>query len=539
MKGAEYVLKCLEAEGIDLVFGYPGGAVIPLFDALYDNKSIRVIRTAHEQGASHAADGYARKTGKIGVCIATSGPGATNTVTGIATAYSDSSPLLVITGQVGSSLLGKNSFQEVDMIGITKPITKRNFEVTNISQLKNAMQNAFYELNNGRRGPVVIDITKDVFETEISDGYESLKKSEDLRHNKYLNEIKTAVDMIKKAKRPIIYAGGGVINSKASEKLTKLAKMTNIPVANTIMGLGSFDRSDKLSYGIVGMHGEKETNLRIYNSDLVVGVGVRFSDRAIGNRYGFTTGKIIHIDIDEKEFNKNVDTEITIAGDFSKIFDILIEELKDVSFPDEKREVNDEVFLPKRVIECLKENFPENTTVVTDVGQHQMWTMMYWKAQHERSVITSGGMGTMGFGTGAALGAKLADKNSPVLLITGDGSFRMNHPELLTMKSYNIPVTIVVFSNNALGMVRQWQGRFKNERYSHTDIYDTLNLENLAKAYGINYKGSFKNLEELKLLLNNTDIENDINLIEFNLDHDLGAFPMVAAGQSINNIIER
>ena len=426
MKGAEYVLKCLEAEGIDLVFGYPGGAVIPLFDALYDNKSIRVIRTAHEQGASHAADGYARKTGKIGVCIATSGPGATNTVTGIATAYSDSSPLLVITGQVGSSLLGKNSFQEVDMIGITKPITKRNFEVTNISQLKNAMQNAFCELNNGRRGPVVIDITKDVFETEISDGYESLKKSEDLRHNKYLNEIKTAVDMIKKAKKPIIYAGGGVINSETSEKLTKLAKMTNIPVANTIMGLGSFDRSDKLSYGIVGMHGEKETNLRIYNSDLVVGVGVRFSDRAIGNRYGFTTGKIIHIDIDEKEFNKNVDTEITIAGDFSKIFDILIEELKDVSFPDEKREVNDEVFLFKRVIECLKENFPENTTVVTDVGQHQMWTMMYWKAQHERSVITSGGMGTMGFGTGAALDAKLADKNSPVLLITGDGSFRMN-----------------------------------------------------------------------------------------------------------------
>ena len=258
------------------------------------------------------------------------------------------------------------------MIGITKPITKRNFEVTNISQLKNAMQNAFYELNNGRRGPVVIDITKDVFETEISDGYESLKKSEDLRHNKYLNEIKTAVDMIKKAKKPIIYAGGGVINSETSEKLTKLAKMTNIPVANTIMGLGSFDRSDKLSYEIVGMHGEKETNLRIYNSDLVVGVGVRFSDRAIGNRYGFTTGKIIHIDIDEKEFNKNVDTEITIAGDFSKIFDILIEELKDVSFPDEKREVNDEVFLPKRVIECLKKNFPENTTVVTDVGQHQM-----------------------------------------------------------------------------------------------------------------------------------------------------------------------
>ncbi|QQK08082.1 biosynthetic-type acetolactate synthase large subunit [Miniphocaeibacter halophilus] len=545
MKGSDFLLKCLKAEGVNTVFGYPGGAVIPLFDALYRDGTFKIYRTSHEQGATHAADGFARRSGKTGVCIATSGPGATNTITGIATAYSDSIPLVVITGQVGQQLLGKNSFQEVDTTGITMSITKYNVLVTDPYKIGEAIQMAFNIARSGRPGPVVVDITKDVLEKEIEDyDYKSLGIDRDERHLDYINNIKKACDLIKNAKRPIIYAGGGVIRSNSSELLRKLANNLNIPVMNSIMGMGAFDMTDEKSYGIVGMHGQKITNMMVYKADVILGIGVRFSDRAIGHRRGFSeNAKVIHIDVDGTEFNKNIEAEVEILGNFNEILKIMIDELKDVHFKmdfnHEKLPKSEENFLPKRYIEKIEDIFTNEAVVVTDVGQHQMWTMMYWKAKYPNRVITSGGQGTMGFGVGAAIGAKIAKPETPVILITGDGSFRMNHNEVLTLSTYKIPITIFVFNNNTLGMVRQWQGIFENERYSETDIYDALDFKYLAKAYGVNYAGKVANEEELEKALCNCDLKNGINIVECMIDHDDWAYPMVAAGSSINNIIER
>ncbi len=545
MKGSDFLLKCLKAEGVDTVFGYPGGAVIPLFDALYRDGTFNVYRTSHEQGAAHAADGFARRSGKTGVCIATSGPGATNTITGIATAYSDSIPMVVITGQVGQHLLGKNSFQEVDTTGITMSITKYNVLVTDPYKIGEAIQMAFNIARSGRPGPVVVDITKDVMEKDIEEyEYKSLGIDRDDRHLEYIENIKKACDLIRNAKKPIIYAGGGVIRSNSSDLLAKLADSLNIPVMNSIMGMGAYDMTNEKSYGIVGMHGQKETNMQVYNADVILGVGVRFSDRAIGHRRGFSkNAKVIHMDVDGTEFNKNIEASVEILGNFNEILEIMIDELKDVHFENEfshdKLPESEKNFLPRQYIEKIEEIFTSEAVVVTDVGQHQMWTMMYWKAKYPRRVITSGGQGTMGFGVGAAIGSKIADKDTPVVLITGDGSFRMNHNEVLTLSTYNIPVTIFVFNNNTLGMVRQWQGIFEENRYSQTDIYDSLNLEYLSKAYGVNYGGKIKNSEELEESLKKLDLKNGINIIECIIDHDDWAYPMVAAGASINNIIER
>ncbi|WP_100064925.1 biosynthetic-type acetolactate synthase large subunit [Miniphocaeibacter massiliensis] len=545
MKGSDYILKCLKAEGINTVFGYPGGAVIPLFDALYRDGTFNIYRTSHEQGATHAADGFARRSGKTGVCIATSGPGATNTITGIATAYSDSIPLVVITGQVGQQLLGKNSFQEVDTTGITMSITKYNVLVTDPYKIGKAIQMAFNIARSGRPGPVVVDITKDAMEKEIQDyEYTSLGIDKDTRHLDCIDSIKQACDLIRNSKNPIIYAGGGVIRSNSSKLLTKLANSLNIPVMNSTMGMGAFDMTDEKSYGIVGMHGQKNTNILVYNADVILGVGVRFSDRAIGHRRGFSkNAKVIHMDVDGTEFNKNIESEIEILGDFNEILKIMLEELKDVNFENnfnhEKLPKTEKNFLPRQYIEKIEEIFSEEAVVVTDVGQHQMWTMMYWKAKYPNRVITSGGQGTMGFGVGAAIGAKIAKPETPVVLITGDGSFRMNHNEVLTLSTYKIPVTIFVFNNNTLGMVRQWQGIFENNRYSQTDIYDALNLEYLSKAYGVNYLGKVNNVEELDKVLKSNELENTVNIVECMIDHDDWAYPMVAAGKSINNIIER
>lgn len=545
MKGSDYVLKCLKSEGVDTVFGYPGGAVIPLFDALYRDGTFNIYRTSHEQGAAHAADGFARRSGKTGVCIATSGPGATNTITGIATAYSDSIPMVVITGQVGQHLLGKNSFQEVDTTGITMSITKYNILVTDPYKIGKAIQMAFNIARSGRPGPVVVDITKDALEKEIQDyEYSSLGIDNDTRHLDYIDSIKRACELIKNAKNPVIYVGGGVIRSNSSKLFTELVDNLNIPVMNSIMGMGAFDMTDEKSYGIVGMHGQKITNMLIYEADVILGVGVRFSDRAIGHRRGFSkNAKIIHLDVDGTEFNKNLEVEVEILGNFDEIFKIMIDELKDVRFDSKfnhrKIPKSEESFVPKQYIEKIEEVFTDETVVVTDVGQHQMWTMMYWKAKYPNRVITSGGQGTMGFGVGAAIGAKVANSSTPVVLITGDGSFRMNHNEVLTLSTYNIPITIFVFNNNTLGMVRQWQGIFEENRYSETDIYDSLNLDYLAKAYNVNYLGKVNNVGELDMVLNSNDLKNSINIVECMIDHNDGAYPMVAAGKSINNIIER
>lgn len=542
MTGAEFVLECLKKEAVDTLFAYPGGAVIPLFDAMYKDGSFRVVRPSHEQGGSHAADGYARKSGRPGVCIATSGPGVTNTVTGVATAYLDSVPLVLITGQVGFPLMYKNSFQEVDTIGLMMPITKHSRLVTKPEHIADAIAEAFQIACSGRKGPVVVDITKDALMAEVTD--ESYTKREilpDTRHTQYTEEIREACRLIREAKRPVLYAGGGVINAGAAQELTRLAEQCNIPVVNSIMGLGSFDRTHPLSRGVVGMHGQKETNLLVYHSDVIVGVGVRFSDRAIGNRTGFTRdAKIIHIDTDPSEFDKNVDTHVRIAGDMKEILRAMQNELADVKKEDTPAPQDpDADFAPRRVLEKLQAALPVDTTVVTDVGQHQMWTMMYWKPRTPRTFLTSGGLGTMGFGMGAAIGAKVARPESPVVLITGDGSFRMNHTELLTAVKYQIPLLVVIFNNHSLGMVRQWQGLFNEERYAETDVYDPLNTELLCKAYGAEFMGAFRDPDELEAILAEEPRTSGVRVLEYILDHDHGVYPMVASGAAINVMFER
>lgn len=545
MNGAEFLLKCLEAEGVDTVFGYPGGAVIPLFDAIFDNININHYRPAHEQGGVHAADGYARVTGKPGVMIVTSGPGITNAITGIANAYLDSVPMVIISGQVGKGLLGKSSFQEVDAVGITMPICKHNYLIMESQGIGEAIAEAFFIAKTGRPGPVVVDITKNALMDEVLDtSYKPKEAFKDNRLNeRYKDELNKAIELLKNAKKPVIYAGGGVLKSNSSQLLSQLANACNIPVANSIMGLGSFDRNSPLSFGIVGMHGDKETNLMVYESDVIVGLGVRFSDRAIGHRKGFSqSAKVIHIDTDPTEFNKNIDTDVTIAGDMQEILKELIESLKDVKYKPRyymnERDEIDKDFIPLVTLELLQDYFPDDTIIATDVGQHQMWTVRKWKFVKPRTLVTSGGLGAMGFGMGAAIGAKVGKPESPVILITGDGSFRMNHQEIIMAKDHNIPITIVVYNNSTLGMVRQWQALFNEKRYSDTDIEPNLNYEFLAKAYGINYAGEFSNRMELMKVLKNLDYKNKINLLVFNLDHDMRAFPMVAAGNSINEVIE-
>lgn len=544
MNGAEFVLECLRQEGVDTIFGYPGGTVIPLFDALYKVDHFDLYRPCHEQGGVHAADGYARATGRPGVAIVTSGPGVTNAVTGIATAYLDSIPLVLITGQVGTSVLYKSSFQEVDTTGLMMPITKHSRLVTDPDDIADAIAEAFYMANEGRKGPVVVDITKDAFLKEVKDtSYASRPLPVDDRLEQYEKEFQDALRLIREAERPVLYAGGGVLRSGSSEELRHFAEQCNIPVANSIMGLGSFDRMHPLSLGVVGMHGQKDTNLTVYNADLVIGVGVRFSDRAIGNREGFTEGaRIIHIDIDAAEFNKNLDTHVEILGDMKTILKRLAEELRDVRKPDFKDAETadpDRDYPPRRVLETMQAFMPDNTNVVTDVGQHQMWSMQYWKVRQPDSFFTSGGLGTMGYGAGAALGAKVGRKDRPVLWVTGDGCFRMDHIELLTASKYQIPITCLVFNNNALGMVRQWQDLFHEKRFSETDIYDPLDIELLCQAYGIEYAGRFTSPEELEALLEGKTFTEGIRVLEYVLDHDLGVYPMVAAGSPINNLIER
>lgn len=544
MNGAEFVMECLRQEGVDTIFGYPGGTVIPLFDALYKVDYFDVFRPCHEQGGIHAADGYARATGRPGVAIVTSGPGVTNAVTGIATAYLDSIPLVLITGQVGTSVLYKNSFQEVDTTGLMMPITKHSRLVTDPEDIGDAIAEAFYMANEGRKGPVVVDITKDAFLKEVKNtSYASRELPVDDRLSQYEQEFREALQLIREAARPVIYAGGGVLRSGSSDELRRLAEQCNIPVVNSIMGLGSFDRMHPLSLGVVGMHGQKETNLTVYDADVVVGVGVRFSDRAIGNREGFTEGaRIIHIDIDAAEFNKNLDTHVVILGEMKTILSRMADELNDVRKPDFKRASPadpDKDFHPRRVLERMQAFMPDNTNVVTDVGQHQMWSMQYWKVRMPDSFFTSGGLGTMGFGAGAAIGAKVGRKDRPVLWITGDGCFRMDHIELLTASKYGIPITCLVFNNNALGMVRQWQDLFHEKRFSETDVQDPLDIELLCRAYGIEYTGRFTSPEELDELLEGKEFTEGIRVLEYVLDHDLGVYPMVAAGSSINHLIER
>ena len=558
MQGANLIIECLIKESVTTMFGYPGGSVIPIYDALYDyTDQIKHIRTSHEQGAVHAADGYARTSGKTGVCVITSGPGATNAVTGIATAYMDSSPLVVISGQVGTSLLGKDTFQEIDITGVTYSITKHNFLVRNLEELPKIISQAFTIANEGRKGPVLVDIPKNLQVTDIDYNMENyipscqnskIKDEFEIREeNETKNKLKDVANLIKESKKPVIYAGGGIKSVDQYDLLKNFAQKINTPVLNTLMGLGGIDRQDPLSLGLVGMHGSKEANLAISNSDLVISIGARFSDRVIGNKDEFAkNAKIIQIDIDSSEMSKNIPAEIELIGDLTDVLNGILEivEPKNNSdwlseidtFKDTEHIIDKNAFHPKNILEAFNKKLgSENTTVVTDVGQHQMWTAQYWSFEKGRSYITSGGLGTMGFGLGGAIGTKLGTPQKNVLLVTGDGSFKMNCNELATVATQDLPIVILLFNNNALGMVRQWQNLFSHKRYSETDIYDKTNYIMLANAYGIEGHKA-QNLEELNQILEDLTLDKPV-LIECQIDHDINVFPIVPPNDNLLNLI--
>lgn len=557
MDGSRVILECLIKEGVDTIFGYPGGAVIPLYDALYDyTDKLNHVRTSHEQGAVHAADGYARSSGKVGVCFLTSGPGATNAITGIATAYMDSSPLVCFSGQVPTALLGKDSFQEIDITGVTLSVTKHNFLIRKVEDLPKTIKKAFKIANSGRKGPVLIDIPKDLMLAEvdfnmddyISSNLENPLKSEYELKEDYDNKEKVdlACDLIRESKRPIIYAGGGVKSANEEKLLVDFSKKIDTPVLNTIMGLGNIDRRDDLSLGLLGMHGSKEGNLAISNSDLIIAIGARFSDRVIGKSCEFAkNAKVIHIDIDPSEINKNIKSEVDLVGDLSPLLKELYNKVekkdnynwkKEIkAYEDKEHIIGKDEFHPQNILYLVNKKVGDNTVVVTDVGQHQMWTAKYWDFTLGKNFITSAGLGTMGFGVGAAIGAKLGVPNKNIVLVTGDGSFRMNCNEMATISTYKIPVLILLLNNSTLGMVRQWQKLFSKKRYSQTDVDPSVDYVMLAKAYGIGgYKAT--NLKELKNILSEVNMDKPV-FLECVINRNYDVYPIVPPNETLLNLI--
>lgn len=545
LSGSQIILRVLREKEIDTLFGYPGGAVIPFFDALYDELDyFKVYRPAHEQNGVHAADGYARSTGKLGVFVATSGPGATNTITGIANAYMDSVPLLVITGQVANVLIGKDSFQEVDITGMTLSVTKHSYMVRTVEELENVMKEAVEVALEGRPGPVVVDVPKDVLikTCEYKDNSINIEKEIKLPEQ---NDLNLAIKLINEAKKPVIYAGGGVRISKNDSLLLQFAEKTDIPVCNSFMGLGTIPRSDKLSLGFVGMHGFVETNMAVTNCDLLIAIGARFSDRVIGSPDKFAPkARIIHIDVDNTEVNKNTYECLPLIGEMESILKELIigTQQKDRSswlneILSKKQNYNIEgQFIPENILKETNKYYNKNTIVATDVGQHQMWAGQFWNFNRSNEFITSGGLGTMGFGLGAAIGAQVGNPNKKVILVTGDGSFRMNCQELVTISKYKLPVKIVMFNNNALGMVRQWQRMFSNAKYSETENYDDVDYLRLARAYGINaYRA--ESMEELTKILDETYNINEPIFLECKIDHDCSVYPIVPPGRPIDELL--
>ncbi|MDC9221901.1 biosynthetic-type acetolactate synthase large subunit [Clostridioides difficile] len=560
MNGAKVILECLKKEGIDTIFGYPGGAVIPLYDALYDySDDFKHIRTSHEQGLVHAADGYARSTNTVGVCFTTSGPGATNAITGIATAFMDSLPMVVISGQVPTSLLGKDSFQEIDITGATLSMTKHNYLVRNTKELVPTIKEAFRVANSGRKGPVLVDVPKDLFLAEMDfsgedydlcqiDDYMDYKSDFDLDDETNIKLLNEAIDIIKESKKPVIYAGGGVKSSDSEEVLEKFATKIDTPVLNTLMGLGNIDRKNELSLGMVGMHGSRESNLALSNSDLVIAIGARFSDRVISKSSEFAkNAKIIHIDIDPSEISKNIESNVSLVGDVKLVLSLLIERVESKNNSNWKEEiktfrksegVQTYEFHPQNILKKINEKYEtlkKPTVVVTDVGQHQMWSAKYWNFKGNKSFITSAGLGTMGFGLGAAIGTKVGNVDKNVVLVTGDGSFRMNCNELATVANYNVPMLILLLNNRTLGMVRQWQKLFSNQRYSQTDINENVDYVKLVNAYNIDgYKVS--SMEELGKALDMIDFNKPV-FLQCDIDKDYDVYPIVAPNDALENLI--
>ena len=548
LTGAEILIKSLLDEGVETIFGYPGGAVLNIYDELYKYKDqIHHVLTCHEQGASHAADGYARATGKVGVCLATSGPGATNLVTGIATAYMDSIPMVAITGNVAKSLLGKDSFQEVDITGITMPITKHNYIVRDVKDLQNVIRDAFYIAQEGRPGPVLIDIPKDV--TADKTQYTKLIPKEVVRKSEYITDkaLQEAIELINQSKKPFIYAGGGVGISGATAELIRFAEKINAPVSTSLMCMAEFPNDHELYTGMIGMHGTKASNIAATKCDLLITLGARFSDRVISHQNHIKNAKVLQIDVDPAEINKNVKVDTCIVGDLKVSLEKLIpliEEKKNEEWLDainnlkelKKVPSNCEI-TPELFFDKLNQLNDGSFIISTEVGQHQMWTAQYFKFKEPRTFVTSGGLGTMGYGLGAAIGAQIGMPNKRVFNIAGDGSFGMNCNELVTAVKNKLPLIQVVMNNNCLGMVRQWQNLFYEERYSQTTLDRPTDYVKLAEAFGAKAFRITREEEIDDVLRKALASKEGPVLIDYVINSDKKVFPMVAPGAPINQII--
>jgi acetolactate synthase-1/2/3 large subunit len=559
MSGAEILIECLKKEGVKTVFGYPGGVVLNIFDVLYDEKKLELILTRHEQGAVHSADGYARVSGEVGVAIVTSGPGATNTVTGLATASMDSIPLVVFTGQVPTMLIGNDAFQEADIVGITRPCTKHNFLVKDVKDLAQTVREAFHIASTGRPGPVLIDLPKDV--TAGSCEFVWPKEVNIRSYNPKIEgnkwQMKQAAEEIIKAKRPVIMTGGGVILSGAAKELTELAKLTNTPVTWTLMGIGSFPGTHKLSMGMLGMHGTHCANMAVQNADLIIGVGVRFDDRVTGRTEDFAPkAKIVHIDIDPTSIKKTIRVDVPVVGDVKQVLKGIIKNLKasksqwsavrkswlkQVDEWQKERpldyEHDSKIIKPQFVVEKIYEVTKGNAVICTEVGQNQMWAAQFYKYDKPRQFLSSGGLGTMGYGFPAAIGAQFAKPKATVFDIAGDGSIQMNIQELATAVINKLPVKVAILNNRFLGMVRQWQELFFNERYSHTDLDVTPDFVKVAEAYGAVGLRATKPEEVVPVLKEAMKIKDKPVFMDFVVDWKEKVYPMVPAGAAIDEMI--
>ena len=558
IKGARILLECLSRLGIKEIFGYPGGAVIPIYDELYSFKDIKHYFARHEQGAVHEADGYARSTGNVGVCLATSGPGATNLVTGIMTAHMDSIPLLAITGQVTSTLLGKDAFQESDIVGITVPITKNNYLVQDIRELPRILKEAYYIASTGRPGPVLVDIPRDIQLEEIP--YDEFKKLYEQEfelegynpvYEGHKGQIKTAIKMIKDSKKPLIIAGAGILKGHAYDELKEFVDKTNIPVAMTLLGLGSFPGDHELALGMIGMHGTTYANYAANEADLVIAAGMRFDDRVTGNPLKFLpNANIIHIDIDPAEIGKNKLIDVPIVGDLKNVLAELnrkIPKLSHTKWLDEVaklkkkysltfRKTEEDILIPQEILFEINKLTKGEVIVATDVGQHQMWSAQFIKFNNPYSILTSGGAGTMGFGLPAAIGAQVANPDKKVLAIVGDGGFQMTFQELMMVKEYNLPVKIFIINNSYLGMVRQWQELFNDRRYSSVDLSYNPDFIKIGEAYGIK-SIQLKTKKDLKKHLKKILESDEAVLVECIVEKEENVYPMIPAGKDVSCIV--
>ncbi len=551
LTGAEIIIECLKEQGVDTVFGYPGGAILNVYDALYKHKDeITHVLTSHEQGASHAADGYARATGKVGVCFATSGPGATNLVTGIATAYMDSVPVVAITCNVGNALLGKDSFQEVDIAGIVMPVTKHSYIVKDITKLADTLRNAFYIAKSGRPGPVLVDVTKDVtgtlFEYSPRRPATINRETENIRKE----DVDTAVEMIRASKKPYIFVGGGSVISGASKEITELAHKLQAPVCDSLMGKGAFSGEDPLYTGMLGMHGTKTSDLGVTQCDLLIVLGARFSDRVTGNAKTFAKqAKILQLDVDAAEIDKNVQVDASIVGDVRESLRRILEKLpEDIPHPEWIEHIQEmKAKYPLSydhgqltgpyIIEKLYELTNGEAIISTDVGQHQMWAAQYYKYKEPRTFLTSGGLGTMGYGLGAAIGAKMGRPDKIVVNIGGDGCFRMNMNEIATAVRCRKPLIQIVMNNHVLGMVRQWQTLFYGQRYSHTVLDDAVDFVKIAEGMGAKAIRITK-MEEVEPVLKEALNSDGTVVLDCWIDQDLSVFPMVPAGANLDDVFD-